>query len=61
MHAAVDGVQSPVPQYRREELAPGQRLHGPALITEPVATTWLPAHWQLEVDPVGHLVLGRLV
>jgi N-methylhydantoinase A len=61
MHAAVDGVQSPVPQFRREELAPGQRLRGPALITEPVATTWLPAHWQLEVDPVGHLVLSRLV
>jgi N-methylhydantoinase A len=56
---AADGVADPVPHYRREELAPGQRLHGPALIVENVATTWLPAQWSLEVDPVGHLRLSR--
>lgn len=58
-HAPADGVAAPVPHYRREALAPGQRLTGPALIVEAVATTWLPAHWSLEVDPVGHLRLAR--
>ena len=58
---AADGVADPVPHYRREELAPGQRLDGPALIVENVATTWLPAQWSLEVDPVGHLHLSRRV
>jgi N-methylhydantoinase A len=58
---AADGVADPVPHYRREELAPGQRLEGPALIVENVATSWLPAQWLLEVDPVGHLRLSRRI
>jgi hypothetical protein len=32
-------------------------LEGPALITEPVASTWLAHGWSLQVDGVGSLVL----
>jgi N-methylhydantoinase A len=48
-----------VPHYRRRELAPGQRLVGPAIILEPTATTWLAPAWALSVSDEGHLLLER--
>ncbi len=48
-----------VPHYRRLNLAPGQRLVGPAIITEPTATTWLAPAWALSVSPEGHLLLEQ--
>jgi N-methylhydantoinase A len=48
---------SPVARYRREDLAVGQRIAGPALVEERVATTWLAPGWSLRVDAVGNLVL----
>jgi N-methylhydantoinase A len=54
------GVASPVPVYWRGRLAAGQRLVGPALICEQVATTWLSPGWELTVDNAGHLALLRL-
>lgn len=48
-----------VPHYRRSELAPGQRLAGPAIIVEPTATTWLAPAWTLSLSPEGHLLLER--
>ena len=56
----VVGCAGPVPHYRREELATGQRIRGPAIISEQVATTWLEADWECEVDCWGNLRLRRM-
>ena len=49
-----------VPLYDREHLAVGQRLNGPAIIIEDVATTWLAQSWQAEVDNSGNLILDKI-
>ena len=51
------GIDAPVAVVNRAGLAVGQRLQGPALITETSATTWLAPGWQAEVDRVGNLKL----
>jgi N-methylhydantoinase A len=53
----VSGHAEPVPVWPRAGLVNGQAITGPALITETVATTWLPAGWTCTVDPVGNLLL----
>ncbi len=53
------GVDGDVPVYSREGLAVGQRLEGPALITEAVSTTWLAPGWGARVDGFGSLLLDR--
>lgn len=53
------GIDGEAPVYWRDRLAPGQRLAGPALVCERVATTWLAPGWSLSVDPAGHLMLER--
>jgi N-methylhydantoinase A/oxoprolinase/acetone carboxylase beta subunit len=53
------GYANEVPVWRREGLQAGQRINGPALITETVATTYLPAGWQSRVDDTGNLRLER--
>ncbi|HID48989.1 MAG TPA: hydantoinase/oxoprolinase family protein, partial [Chromatiales bacterium] len=55
----LQGVDSTVPVWARDDLGAGQRLAGPALITETVSTTWLAPGWEGRVDPVGNLVLAR--
>ena len=55
--AAVAGCPGPVPVFRRAELGPGQRLRGPAVIVETVATTWLAPGWECAVDRWGNLSL----
>jgi len=57
-HCDLAGVARPVPRYQREELAAGQVVEGPALIAEPVATTWLASGWRLRVDATGNLLLS---
>jgi N-methylhydantoinase A len=54
------GEGGPVPRYEREQLAAGQRLEGPALITETVSTTWIEAGWSCRVDAVGNLLLEKI-
>jgi 5-oxoprolinase (ATP-hydrolysing) len=49
------------PLYRREDLGPGQRVHGPAVIAEANATTVIEPEWRAEVTPLDHLVLERAV
>lgn len=57
---AVHGVGSGVPVHRRRELAAGQRLAGPVIVTESVATTWIEPGWSVEVDgSSGNLLLSR--
>ncbi|MCB1773323.1 MAG: hydantoinase/oxoprolinase family protein [Gammaproteobacteria bacterium] len=54
------GIDDDVPRYRRSDLVQGQRVAGPALIEETVATTWLAPGWHLDVDRVGNLLLARV-
>ncbi len=56
-YAGISGHGDKVPVWRRENLMQGQEITGPAIITETVATTWLPAGWSCRVDRVGNLLL----
>lgn len=40
--------------YDRDELAPGQRIDGPAIVEEWANTTLVPPNWSVEVDNAGH-------
>ena len=53
------GLDEPVAQFWRGELAAGQVLEGPVLISEEVATSWVAPGWSVRVDPVGNLRLSR--
>jgi 5-oxoprolinase (ATP-hydrolysing) len=55
------GAWHDTPLYRRESLAPGQRIRGPAIIAEANATTVIEPEWEAQVTPLDHLVLERLV
>jgi N-methylhydantoinase A len=48
----------PTPHYRREGLAPGDSIHGPAMITEYTSATALPPGCCAQVDGFGNLVLS---
>ena len=50
-------TSGPIPAWPRAALVPGQRLSGPLLVTETVATTYLAPGWALEVDGYGNLLL----
>jgi N-methylhydantoinase A len=58
--AAVAGYAAEVTVWPRDVLQAGQKIAGPALVTETVATTWLPGGWCCTVDPVGNLLLERV-
>lgn len=45
--------------WYREQLSPESVLHGPAVIAEQVATTWLASGWRCTVDAFGNLLLDR--
>jgi len=47
------------PLYRREDLAAGQRIDGPALIAEANATTVVEPEWRAQVTALNHLLLER--
>ena len=48
------------PVYDREQLRPGHRIVGPALVHEPTSTTVVDPHWQAEVLPRGELLLSPI-
>jgi N-methylhydantoinase A len=54
------GMDSPVPRYERDQLAVGQVLRGPALITEMASTTWLAPGWRCRSDNAGNLLLDKI-
>ena len=58
MHAS--GAMQETPLYLRDELRPGHRLRGPALIAETNATTIVEPGWQLDVTAAGDLLLTRV-
>ena len=57
--ARLPGIEKEVSIYQRDQLGEGQTLQGPALIAEPVGTTWLAPGWVARVHPLGHLLLEK--
>ena len=53
------GLEKPVPVINRAGLKIGQRITGPAMITETSSTTWLAEGWCARVDEVGNLALFK--
>jgi 5-oxoprolinase (ATP-hydrolysing) len=47
------------PLYRREDLGPGARVEGPAIIAEAHATTVVEPEWRASVSSLDHLILER--
>jgi len=47
--------------YTRDQLAPGHKVAGPAIIVEPHQTVVVEDGWQAEVTAKNHLVLARMV
>ncbi|MDH5265583.1 MAG: hydantoinase B/oxoprolinase family protein, partial [Betaproteobacteria bacterium] len=48
------------PVFLRDDLVPGQRVPGPAIIAERNATTVVEPGWEAEVTALDHLVLRRV-
>ncbi|MCW4354957.1 hydantoinase B/oxoprolinase family protein [Hoyosella sp. YIM 151337] len=55
-----DGSWRGVPLWRRDALVPGEKVAGPALITEELSTTVVDAGWQAEITDAGHVVARRV-
>ena len=55
------GVSHDTPVFIREELEPGTRIPGPAIIAERNATTVVEPEWEARVTGMDHLVLERSV
>ena len=55
------GAPHDAPLFVRDQLQPGQRIPGPAIIAETHSTTIVEPGWILEVTPHNHLVLTRTI
>jgi N-methylhydantoinase A len=53
-------IENDVPVYQRNKLYCGQKITGPALITETVSTTYIEPGWLCEVEKNSCLLLHRL-
>lgn len=53
------GVNNDVQIVHRDDLSCGEKIMGPALITETVSTTYLAPGWSCEVDKSGCLLLTK--
>lgn len=51
----LDGGACEADEYERETLRAGDVIAGPAIVREPLSTTFLPAHHRLTVGPYGEL------
>ena len=60
IYSYVDGQTVPIALHVRAELAVGERVHGPALIREQIATTVVDAGWAACVLPDHTLLLERV-
>jgi len=54
------GAWHDTPLYVREDMAPGARVDGPAIISEQNQTTIVEAGWRAELTALDHLVLKRV-
>ena len=54
------GIEKDVPIYNRDKLSCGEKIMGPALITETVSTTYLAPGWSCEVDKSACLLLNKV-
>ena len=59
VYAALYGIKKEVPIFNRDHLSCGEKIIGPALITETVSTTFLASGWCCEVDKSGCLLLTK--
>ncbi len=57
--AVFGGKRRATPVYRREDIALGASIEGPAIIAEDHATTVVPPQWLAAARETGHLVLTR--
>jgi 5-oxoprolinase (ATP-hydrolysing) len=55
-----DGAWRDTGVFRRQDIAPGHVVAGPAIVAEANATTVVEPGWQAEVTPHNHLVLRRV-
>jgi N-methylhydantoinase A len=55
----VAGMAGPVAVFDRALLHSGQQIAGPAIVTEPNASTLIQQHWRAEVDQFGNLRLEK--
>jgi 5-oxoprolinase (ATP-hydrolysing) len=55
-----EGESHGAPVYDREMLGAGDKITGPALIRERVATTIIEPGWQAELTPKNHMILKRV-
>lgn len=53
------GGEYQVSAYRRENLEPGDRIPGPALVTDTASTTFCPPRYSLEVDGFLNLIMEK--
>jgi len=53
------GIENSAPVIDRAGLKVGQKIIGPALITETSSTTWIEEGWKSVVDEVGNLALYK--
>jgi len=57
-HSAIfSGREHPTTIYDRSNLQAGNRIAGPAIVTEYSATTVIPPRWAGRVDPYGNIIL----
>jgi 5-oxoprolinase (ATP-hydrolysing) len=56
----IDDELCQVPVLRRDDLRPGQRIAGPAIVSESIGTTIVEGGWSASCDPAGNLVLERV-
>jgi 5-oxoprolinase (ATP-hydrolysing) len=61
VQAFMAGVSQDAPVYDIADLRPGHTVDGPAVITEPVATTVIEPGWRAEITERGETVLTRVV
>ncbi len=54
------GEDHDTPVYTRESFLPGDKVDGPAIITEETATTVVEPGWQAYLNSRGHLILKRI-
>ena len=54
-----EGETLPTDFYRREALRPGNRIAGPAIVTEFSATTVIPPNFSAVVDTYQNLILAK--